>query len=70
MRMALIAVGIAFAVTSFVALSEPASAAKSKMGCEIGKEVWNATLGKCEAGTSKYKRKTAAKPAKKAPAKK
>jgi hypothetical protein len=32
----------------------PAAAAKSKMGCEIGKEVWNASSGKCEPGQSKW----------------
>jgi len=45
--------------------SESADAAKTKMGCERGKQVWNAQSGKCEAGRSKYTR-TAAKPAKKA----
>ena len=37
-------------------LSAPADAAKSKMGCEIGSEVWNAGAGKCEPGASKWKR--------------
>jgi hypothetical protein len=35
----------------------PATAAKSKMGCEIGSEVWNATAGKCEPGTPKYSKR-------------
>jgi hypothetical protein len=38
------------------------------MGCERGKEVWNATSGKCEKGKPKKAAKTAAKKA--APAKK
>jgi len=37
-------------------VAAPADAAKSKMGCEIGQEVWNAQLGKCEPGASKWKR--------------
>ena len=45
----------------------PATAAKSKMGCDLEKETWNATLGKCEAGVSKWKKKAAE--ATKAPAK-
>jgi len=28
----------------------PARAAKSKMGCEIGSEVWDASQGKCVPG--------------------
>ena len=35
---------------------QPAAAKKSKMGCEIGKEVWDAAEGKCVAG--KYTKKT------------
>lgn len=46
----------------------PATAAKSKMGCERGKEVWNAATGKCVAGKSKAKKVAAAKPAAKKPA--
>ena len=42
------------------------------MGCERGKEVWNAPAGKCVPGKSKYAKmaatKTAKKAAKKAPA--
>ena len=45
-------------------LAYPATAAKTKMGCEKGKEMWNAQLGKCEPGT--YTKKAAKKPAKKA----
>src|SRR4030095_10506256 len=52
-------------------VSEPADAAKTKMGCERGKQVWNATTGQCVAGKSKYTRVAASKPPKKAaPAKK
>ncbi len=62
------------ALVALVAAPGPAGAAKSKMGCEIGTEVWNAGAGKCVPGTSKWKRadtdkKSAAveaKPAKKA----
>jgi hypothetical protein len=46
----------ALAVGLFV---QPAAAKKSKMGCEVGKEVWDATVGKCVPG--KYTRKTAKK---------
>lgn len=57
MRSMMIAVGLAaFAIGS---LAQPAAAKKSKMGCEIGKEIWDATVGKCVAG--KYARKTAKK---------
>jgi len=69
MRFVIIAIGVAAVAAG--SLIEPASAAKSKMGCEIGKEVWNASVGKCEPGTPKYTKKAAAaKPGKKAPAKK
>jgi len=32
------------------ALVGPARAAKSKMGCEIGSEIWDASQGKCVPG--------------------
>jgi hypothetical protein len=35
------------------------------MGCEIGKQVWSGSEGKCVAGKSKYSGKTASKSAKK-----
>ena len=55
MRSMVVAIGLAaLAVGSFV---QPAAAKKSKMGCEVGKEVWDAAEGKCVAG--KYTRKTA-----------
>lgn len=41
------------------ALAHPAAAKKSKMGCEIGKEIWDASAGKCVPG--KYTRKKTAK---------
>jgi hypothetical protein len=44
-------VALSFAALAAGALAHPALAAKSKMGCEIGKEVWNAGSGKCEPGT-------------------
>jgi len=46
-------------------LVQPASAAKTKLGCERGKQVWSGTEGKCVAGKSKYAGKTASKTAKK-----
>ena len=49
----------ALAAFAAVALAQPAAAKKSKMGCEVGKEVWNAAEGKCVPG--KYTRKTAKK---------
>jgi hypothetical protein len=82
MRMSVFAsVLCALALAGVVASPGPATAAKSKMGCEIGSEVWNAGTGKCEPGASKWKRapekSAAAAPApkkaaakKKAPAKK
>ena len=59
MRSMIIALGVvALAAGSFAV---PATAAKSKMGCEVGKEVWNAAEGKCLPGTASAK--TAKKPA-------
>jgi hypothetical protein len=43
---------VALAAVSF---TQPAAAKKSKMGCEIGKEIWDASAGKCIPG--KYARK-------------
>jgi hypothetical protein len=63
----------AFALAAVAFSSGPADAAKSKMGCERGKEKWDAASGKCVAGKSKYAGKVASKKApaaKKAPAKK
>ena len=40
----------ALALAGLVYSAEPADAAKTKMGCERGKERWNAAAGKCEAG--------------------
>ena len=58
MRAMIVAIGLA-ALAAGV-LAQPAAAKKSKMGCEIGKEVWDASQGKCVAG--QYTRKTAKKP--------
>jgi len=44
-------------------LVHPATAAKTKMGCEKGKEIWDAQVGKCVPG--KYMKKAAKKPKKK-----
>jgi hypothetical protein len=54
----------ALALVGLVYASGPAEAAKTKMGCERGKEVWNAQAGKCVPGKSKVAR-AAGKPAKK-----
>jgi|GEM_PF-1862974 hypothetical protein len=58
---------VALTLAGFAAcvLGQPASAAKTKMGCEIGKQVWSGSEGKCVAGKSKYSGKTASKSAKK-----
>jgi hypothetical protein len=64
MRLVILALG-AVALAGVALSPGPASAAKSKMGCEVGKEVWNATSGRCEAGRSKYAGVSARKPAKK-----
>jgi hypothetical protein len=45
-----------FAVAALVGAPGPAGAAKSKMGCEIGSEVWNAGAGRCEPGSPKWKK--------------
>jgi hypothetical protein len=49
---------VGFATGSFV---HPAAAAKTKMGCERGKETWDASVGKCVAGKPKKAAKKAAK---------
>ena len=50
MRSMIVAVGLA-ALAAGV-LAQPAAAKKSKMGCEIGKEHWDATEAKCLPGKS------------------
>ena len=55
-------VGLALAALA-VAFVYPAVAAKSKMGCEVGKEVWNAGAGKCEPGKPKWAKASAKKSA-------
>jgi hypothetical protein len=55
MRSMIIAIGLAaLAAGGFV---QPAAAKKSKMGCEVGKEHWDASVGKCVAGKSAAKAK-------------
>ena len=39
-----------------VSFTQPAAAKKSKMGCEVGKEIWDAGQGKCVPG--KYAKKS------------
>jgi hypothetical protein len=58
-------VALTLAVFAACVLVQPASAAKTKMGCERGKQVWSGSEGKCVAGKSKYVGKTASKTAKK-----
>ena len=65
MRFVLVALG-ALAFVGLAASPEPASAAKTKMGCERGKEAWNATLGRCEASKGGKATRTARRSAKKA----
>ena len=53
MRSMIVAIGLAaFAVGAFV---QPAAAKKSKMGCEIGREHWDAAEAKCMPGKSTKK---------------
>ncbi len=74
MMLALAAGGIALAAAA--GGSGTASAQKSKMGCEKGAEVWDASAGRCVPGQSKWRKQpapqpaAAPEPAKKAPAKK
>jgi hypothetical protein len=55
MRSMIVAVGLAALAVGV--LAQPAAAKKSKMGCEMGREVWNASEGKCVSG--KHATKTA-----------
>jgi hypothetical protein len=64
MRFVVVGLG-ALALVGLAASAGPASAAKTKMGCEVGKQVWNATLGRCVAGKSKYAGMSPRKSAKK-----
>jgi len=48
MRSMIIAAGV-FALAAGI-LAHPAAAKKSKMGCEVGKEYWDAAEGKCKPG--------------------
>jgi hypothetical protein len=61
MRIVGVACGLAALALAGMVYSAPADAAKSKMGCERGKERWNAATGKCEAGKAKAAPKKAAK---------
>jgi len=56
MRSMIVAIGVA-ALAAGV-LAQPAAAKKSKMGCEVGKESWDASIGKCVAGTKKSTKKS------------
>jgi hypothetical protein len=71
MRLSLLAsiLGV-LALGATVASPGPATAAKSKMGCDRATEVWDATAGKCKPGSPKKAAVSAKQPAKKAPAKK
>jgi hypothetical protein len=48
MRSMIIAAGLVAIAAGLFA--HPAAAKKSKMGCEVGKEYWDATDGKCKPG--------------------
>jgi hypothetical protein len=47
MRFTVIAISAVALAAAFVG---PARAAKSKMGCQIGSEIWDASQGKCVPG--------------------
>ncbi len=51
----------ALALAGMVYASAPADAAKSKMGCERGKEKWDAAAGKCGPAGKAAPKKAAAK---------
>jgi hypothetical protein len=55
MRSMMIAIGVAALVAG--AFAQPAAAKKSKMGCEVGKEYWDAAAGKCTPGKKPTKKK-------------
>jgi hypothetical protein len=58
MRPLVLVVGLGgFALAALLVPDGPASADKTRKGCDRDTEVWNATLGRCEAGTPKWKRK-------------
>ena len=61
MRSMIVVLGLA--ALAAVSFTQPAAAKKSKMGCEVGKEIWDAGQGKCVPG--KYSKKKTAKKAKK-----
>ena len=53
MRSMIIAAGLVALAAGL--LAQPAAAKKSKMGCEVGKEYWDAAEGKCMPGKSTKK---------------
>ena len=55
MRSMIIAAGLVAIAAGLFA--HPAAAKKSKMGCEIGKEYWDAASGKCMPGKKPAKKK-------------
>ncbi|HEY5826960.1 MAG: hypothetical protein ACAH24_27680 [Hyphomicrobiaceae bacterium] len=54
MRSMIVVLGLA--ALAAVSFTQPAAAKKSKMGCEVGKEIWDAGQGKCVPG--KYAKKS------------
>jgi len=52
-------VAMAVAALGLASLGGQAMAAKTKMGCERGKEIWNAAEGKCVPGKYVKKAKSA-----------
>lgn len=55
MRTMIVAIGTA--ALAVAVLAHPAAAKKSKMGCEVGKEHWDAGAGKCVPGKAAKKKK-------------
>ena len=53
MRSMIVVIGVAALAAAI--LVQPAAAKQSKMGCEVGKEIWDASQGKCVPG--RYARK-------------
>jgi hypothetical protein len=55
MRFVMVACGVgALALAGMAYQAAPVEAAKSKMGCMLGKEKWDSGTGKCVPGKSKY----------------
>lgn len=63
MRLVVLACALgAVALMPALVPSGPAAADKTRMGCDRETEVWDATAGKCELGTPKWRRKAVEPP--------